>query len=91
MFVQTSLLRPSGGHTHPRLVLHESEAPAAVHQARNEEVPGRDRAHGGRPRADADGGVREHEPDGLRPQRGHARHARGKTSRQHSPRQSVAV
>lgn len=55
----------SGGHAHPRVVLHEPEAPAALHQKRDEEIPKRDRAHGGRPRPDADGGVREHEPDGV--------------------------
>lgn len=69
----------SGGHAHPRVVMHEPEAPAALHQERNEEIPERNRAHRGRPWADADGGVREHEPDSVWSERGHTGHARGET------------
>ena len=68
----------SGGHAHPRLVLHEPEAPAALHQAGHEEVPRGGGARGAWPRTDPHGRVREHEPDRLRPQRGHPGHARRK-------------
>ena len=35
----------SGGHTHTCIILHESEAPAAIHQESHEEIPRGDRAH----------------------------------------------
>ena len=66
----------SGGHAHPRLVLHEPEAPAALHQAGHEEVPQGDRPRGTGPRPDPHGGLRQHEPHRLRPERRHAGHAR---------------
>lgn len=71
-------LLPPGGHAHTRVLLHEPEASAALHQAGDEEVPRGDRARGAWPWPDAHGRVREHEPDGLRPQRGHPGHARRK-------------
>lgn len=72
-----SVLSP-GGHTYTCIILHEPEAPAAIHQKSHEEVPGGDRSHRERPRSDSQGRVREHEPDGLRPECGHSGHARCK-------------
>lgn len=47
----------AGGHTHSRILLHEPEAPATLHQESHEEVPRGDRAHRARPRPDPQGGV----------------------------------
>lgn len=47
----------AGGHTHSRFVLHEPEAPAALHQKGHEEISQGDSSCGERERSDAHGGV----------------------------------
>lgn len=66
------------GHPHPRRVLHEPEAPAALHQAHSSHQ----RAGGGGSAArrahDPEVRLREHAAGRLRPQRGHTGRTRGK-------------
>ena len=68
-----------GGHPHPRRVLYEPEAPFALHQEDPEEGGRRGGVQGGRQGAHSQGGLREHEPDRLRPHSGHARRTRGES------------
>lgn len=73
-----SRVQISGGHPHPRGVMHEPEAPAPFHQKDPENRRGQGGVQGGGQADDPEGGLPVHEPHGLRPHRRHAGRTRGR-------------